>query len=154
MKATPASPIFGLRALLAIAIVLAYSGTAACSGSQVAEQLDESPVTSVEELPSGAGTALPQTWPSDVPFFPNGSLVLVSSQRNGTATALWETKASVDSAAETYHATLISRGFSLDQDANFGGTIVRTYQGDRHNVNVTVASDAGVTNVSAAVVPR
>lgn len=128
--------------------------TTACSTTPLQEQLLDSSITIGDELPSGAGTALPQTWPSDVPFFPNGTLVLVSSQRNGTATALWETRESVDGAAESYDATLKSRGFLLEQDANFGGTIVRNYRGERHDVNVTVASDAGTTNVSAAVVPR
>lgn len=142
-----ALPVMGI----ALACLL---GAAACSTTALEEQLLDSSITTGDEIPSGAGTALPQTWPSDVPFFPNGTLVLVSSQRNGTATALWETRSSVDGAAESYDATLKSRGFVLEQDANLGGVIVRTYQGERHNVNVTVASDAGTTNVSAAVVPR
>ena len=144
-----------LIALPAMGIALtSLLGTAACSTTALEEHLLDSPITTGDAIPPGAEGALPQTWPPYVPFFPDGTLVLVSSQRNGTATALWETRRSVDSAAESYDATLKSRGFALEQDANLAGVIVRTYRGERHNVNVTVATDAGTTNVSAAVVPR
>ncbi|MDA2988511.1 MAG: hypothetical protein O2815_05465 [Actinomycetota bacterium] len=142
--------------------------TAGCGGEQLAEQIGEQAINGEvdieddsititddegNEFSAGGGTEIPESWPDDVPLFPDGELVLATSQSEGSATALWETTLSVDDAAAAYDAVLMSSGFTLDQDANISGTIARTYQGEVDIANVTVADVDGTTNVSVAVVP-
>lgn len=151
------------------AVAMTVAGlTAGCGGEQRAEQIGEQAINGEvdieddsisitddegNEFSAGTGTELPASWPEDVPLFPDGELVLATSQSERSATALWETTQSVDEAAATYDAVLVSSGFTLDQDANISGTIARTYQGDVNVVNVTVADVDATTNVSVAVVP-
>lgn len=151
------------------AIAVAVVGlTASCSGEQIAEQIGEQAINGEvdieddsisitdedgNEFSAGGGTEIPESWPDDVPLFPDGELVLATTQSQGSATALWETTLSVDDAAAIYDAALTSNGFTLDQDANIAGTIARTYQGEVNIANVTVADVDGTTNVSVAVVP-
>lgn len=137
-------------------------------GEQVAEQIGEQAlngevdidddsisITDDEgnEFSAGSGTEIPASWPASVPLFPGGELVLATSQSDGSATALWETTQSIDEAAAAYDAVLVSSGFTLDQDANIDGTIVRTYQDSGNAANVTVADVEGTTNVSVVAVP-
>jgi hypothetical protein len=153
----------------AIGASLLMTGTllAGC-GEQVAEQIGEQAlngevdidddsisITDDEgnEFSAGSGTEIPASWPQAVPLFPGGELVLATSQSDGSATALWETTQSIDEAAAAYDAVLVSSGFTLDQDANIDGTIVRTYQGGENAANVTVADVEGTTNVSVVAVP-
>ena len=157
-----------LTILAALMFGVAASITA-CGGEQLAEQLGEQAIdgqvdieddsisiTDQEgnEFAAGEGTEIPPTWPAEVPLFSEGTLVLVTSQSDGTATALWETTDTVDQAAATYDDALTSGAFRLDQDASIGGSIIRTYVGESHTVNVTVAEVSGSTNLSIAVIPK
>lgn len=159
------------RRMVAIgAAVIAVAGlNTGCGGEQLAEELggqvidgdvdiknDSLTITDDEgnEFAAGGGSQIPDSWPDGVPLFPNGDLVLATSQTDGTATALWEVTSSVDEAATAYDDVLSSQGFTLDQDATIAGAIVRTYSGELHTVNVTVANTAGTTNVNIAVVPK
>jgi hypothetical protein len=154
-------------AAIGASLLLAGTLLAGC-GEQVAEQIGEQAlngevdidddsisITDDEgnEFSAGTGTEIPASWPQAVPLFPGGELVLATSQSDGSATALWETTQSTDEAAAAYDAALVSSGFTLDQDANIDGTIVRTYQGSENAANVTVADVEGTTNVSVVVVP-
>lgn len=158
------------RAAMACAgAVIVAALSAGCGGEQLAEQMAEGAINGEvdleddsisitddegNEFSAGTGTEIPQTWPADVPMYPSGTLVLATTQSDGTATALWETTAPVDSAANDYDAVLLANGFSMDQDAMIAGAIVRTYSGTLHTVNVTVAETDGSTNVNVAVVPN
>lgn len=162
--------VTGRRMVAIGAAVIAVAGlSAGCGGEQLAEELggqvidgevdiedDSLTITDQEgnEFAAGSGTEIPDSWPGDVPLYPDGELVLATSQSDGTATALWETTSSVDDAATTYDDALTSQGFTLDQDAMIAGAVVRTYSGDLHTVNVTLADTAGTTNVNIAVVPK
>lgn len=106
------------------------------------------------EFAAGGSTEIPQSWPPEVPLYPDGELVLVTSQSDGTATALWETTASVDEAAATYDDVITAQGFAVEQDATIAGAIVRTYASSLHTVNMTVARTADTTSVNLAVVPK
>lgn len=141
---------------------------AGCGGEQVAEELggqvidgeveiedDSLSITDDEgnEFAAGSGTEIPDSWPNDIPLFPEGDLVLATSQADGTATALWESSEAVEEAAMRYDDLLTSQGFTLEQDATIAGAIVRTYTGPLHTVNVTIARTGGTTNVTIAVIP-
>ena len=160
----------GRRSSIAAAVILTVAGIATgCGGEQLAEQLGEQAIdgqvdieddslsiTDQEgnEFAVGEGTEIPPTWPSEVPLYAGGTLVLVTSQSDGTATALWETPETVDQAVAAYDAALTSSAFRLDQDASIAGSVVRTYVGERHTVNVTVATVDGATNLNIAVIPN
>lgn len=162
--------VTGRRIVAIGAAVIAVAGlSAGCGGEQLAEELggqvidgevdiedDSLTITDQEgnEFSAGGGSEIPDSWPGAVPVYPDGVLVLATSQSDGTATALWETAASVNEAATTYDDVMTSQGFTLDKDATISGAIVRTYSGDLHAVNVTVANTAGMTNVNIAVVPN
>lgn len=151
------------------AIALTVAGlTASCGGEQLAEQIGEQAINGEvdieddsisitdqegNEFSAGGGTQIPESWPGEVPLYPDGELVLATSQSDGTATALWETTVPVDQVAKDYDDVLKSQGFTLEQDATIAGAIVRTYSSALHTVNVTVATAAGTTNVNIAVVP-
>lgn len=164
-------------AALALAAVLGAgvgSGVlAGCGGGQLAEQvgeqlgeqaidgevdIEDDGITITDEQGNqfgvGAGTQIPATWPADVPLFIGGDLVLAASQADGTATALWESPTSVADAAAAYDRILTDAGFTRDQDADLAGTVVRTYRGELHTVNVTVARTGGTTNLNVSVQPN
>lgn len=160
----------GRRSSIVAAVIVTVAGLAGgCGGEQLAEQLGEQAIdgeveiqddsfsiTDQEgnELAVGEGTEIPPTWPSEVPLYAGGTLVLVTSQADGTATALWETTETVDQAVTTYDDALTSSAFQMDQEASIAGSVVRTYVGERHTVNVTVAEVDGATNLSIAVIPN
>jgi hypothetical protein len=160
----------GRRVAALGAAVIAIAGlSTGCGGEQLAEELggqvidgevdienDSLTITDDEgnQFAAGGGTQIPDSWPDDVPLYPDGDLVLATSQTEGTAAALWEVTSSVHEAAGAYGDVLISQGFTLDQDATIAGAIVRTYSGELHSVKVTVANTAGTTNVNIAVVPK
>lgn len=159
----------GLRVITLAAVFMTITGlSAGCGGEKLAEQIGEQivngdvdiqddsvSITDDEgnEFAAGSGTELPASWPKDVPLFPDEQLVLATSQSDSTATALWETSSTVDVAVSDYDTVLLAHGFTLDQDANIGGTVVRSYSGKLHRVNVTVAQMNGTTSVSITVVP-
>ena len=156
-----------------VGVGLGLGGVAGCGGGQLAEQVGEQlgeqaidgevdiqddGITITDEQGNqfgvGAGTEIPATWPSEVPLFTGGELVLAATQAEGTADALWETQASVTDAASTYDRILTDAGFTLEQDADVAGTVIRTYQGQLHTINVTVARTGGTTNLNVSVQPR
>lgn len=163
-------------ALTLVAVVgagLGLSGLAGCGGGQLAEQVGEQlggqavdgevditddGLTITDEqgnqFGAGAGTEIPATWPADVPLFTDGDLVLAASQADGTATALWESQTSVADSAATYDRILTDAGFSLERDADLAGTVLRTYRGEVHSVNVTIARTGGTTNLNVSVQPN
>lgn len=152
-----------------IGAVGAAGGVAGCGGERLAEQLGEQAIDGQVDIEDdglsitdeqgnqfgvGSGAEIPATWPADVPLFTGGGLVLAASQADGTATALWELQTSVTDAAAMYDRTLTDAGFTLEQDADLAGTIVRTYRGELHTVNVTVARTGETTNLSVSVQPK
>ncbi len=159
---------FARRVLIA-AVVLALSAVTGDCGERMAEQIggeivdgqveiddDSISITDDEgtEFEAGGGAQIPASWPSDVPVFPSGDVVLATSQSDGTATALWETAATAEAAADEYDALLVGQGFAMDEDSTVAGAIIRSYTGDLHSVNVTVARIDGMTSLTVAVVPR
>ena len=160
-------------AALALAAVvgagIASGVLAGCGGGQLAEQVGEQAIDGEVDIEDdgitvtdeqgnqfgvGAGTDIPATWPADVPLFTGGDLVLAASQADGIATALWETQTSVADAAAAYDRILTDAGFTLERDADLAGTVVRTYRGDLHSVNVTVARTGGTTSLNVSVQPN
>ena len=153
----------------AVGAGIASGVLAGCGGGQLAEQVGEQAIDGEVDIEDdgitvtdeqgnqfgvGAGTDIPATWPADVPLFTGGDLVLAASQADGIATALWETQTSVADAAAAYDRILTDAGFTLERDADLAGTVVRTYRGDLHSVNVTVARTGGTTSLNVSVQPN
>lgn len=151
------------------AILTATSLTAGCAGEQLVEQIGEQAIdgevdieddsitiTDQEgnEFAAGSGTELPDSWPANVPTYPDAELVLVTSQADGAATGLWETTDAIETAAAKYDDALMAAGFVLDQDAEIAGTVIRTYEGDFQTVTVTITRTNGTTNASVTINPK
>ena len=160
-----------LAALAALA--LGITGLVGCSNpaDEVAEQLteelveaggdgnvdvdidDESmTITDDEgnEMAVGEGVSIPDTWPSAVPLFEGGTVVMSTVQPDVAASAVWETDASVEEAADAYDAQLTSAGFELDQDAAVAETIIRGYSSATMTLSVSVSDEGGTTTVTVA----
>ncbi len=158
------------QAVAIVAAILTTSGlTAGCGGEQLVEQFGEQAIdgevdieddsitiTDQEgnEFAAGSGTELPESWPANVPTYPDAELVLVTSQADGAATGLWETTDSIETAAAKYDDVLTAAGFTLNQDSEIAGTVIRTYEDDSQTVNLTITRTGGTTNASVTVVPK
>ena len=102
------------------------------------------------EMAVGEGASIPNTWPSDVPLFESGSVVMSTVQPDVAASAVWETDASVEDAAAAYDAQLTDAGFTLDQDAAVTGAIIRGYSSAAMTLSVSVSDDGGTTTLTVA----
>lgn len=127
-------------------------------GGEVDVDIDDETVTLSDEegneLSAGEGASIPDAWPGEVPLFEGGDLMFATVQAEGTASALWETNASVEDATASYDAALTGSGFTLDQEASMAGAQMRSYTGSGLMVSVTVAEGDGVTDVTVAVMPQ
>lgn len=127
-------------------------------GGEVDVDIDDETITLSDEegneFSAGEGSTIPDTWPAEVPLYEGGQLMFATVQAEGTASALWETDESVESASQNYDDVLTAAGYSLDQEASMAGAEMRTYTGNNLMVNVTVAEGDGVTDVTIAVMPQ
>lgn len=166
------------RGVIALAVALIVgSGLAACSNpvDEAAERLTEQALESAgggevdvdindetvtmrdeegNEFSAGQGASIPDGWPGEVPLFDGGDLMFATVQAEGTASALWETSDSVESAMQAYDAALTGAGFTVDQQASMAGTEIRSYTGKGLLVSVTVAEAEDLTDISVAVMPE
>lgn len=157
-----------LTSVLAMPIVTACGSTAEDTAQSVVEQAvegatggdvevsdDSMTVTddSGNEFAVGEDITMPTNWPMDVPQY-GGTLSMASVQTDGTAYAMWMTDASPAQAADDYGDLLTSEGFTLDQDSNMGGTVVREYQSATMAVSVVAGEADGTTTISVTAMPQ
>lgn len=161
-------------AVPALVAGLALSGLVACSSpaeeiaQNVAEQAVEEAmggdvdisdnsmtVTDAEgnEMAVGEGVSVPDSWPADVPLF-DGELAMVTVQTDGNAYAMWMIEDTPEAAADAYGAQLEGAGFTLQQDANMGGTFIREYRSSTMQVSVVSGEADGVASLSVTAVPQ
>lgn len=161
-------------AVPALAAGLALSGLVACSSpteeiaQNVAEQAVEEAMggdvdisdnsmtmTDAEgnEMAVGEGVSVPDSWPAEVPLF-SGELAMVTVQADGNAYAMWMIEDDPAAAADAYGALLEGAGFSLEQDANMGGTVIREYRSSTMQVSVVSGEADGVASLSVTAVPQ
>lgn len=103
--------------------------------------------TEGNQMAIGADVSVPENWPDSVPLYDGGTLTMASVQADGTVYAVWSTDASPTEAVDAYAAMLPS-GFTLEQDANLAGTVMREYQDATLTVSVVAAEVEGVTNLT------
>jgi len=103
------------------------------------------------QMAVGEGVAVPDNWPSNVPLF-DGTLVMVSSNADGTATASWTTEGDPTAVADAYGAQLESAGYSMQSDSNFDDSIIREYTSADLVIIVDVVED-GVTSLTMTAMP-
>ena len=158
------------RAALALAAaattlvtLTACGGTAETGTEQVAEEatggdvaIDGEGITMTDDqgnqMAVGEGVAVPDNWPSNVPLF-DGTLVMVSSNADGTATASWTTEGDPTAVADAYGAQLESAGYSKQADANLDGTIVREYTSADLVISLLAGEADGVTGLTMTAMP-
>jgi len=168
------------RAALALAAaattlvtLTACGGTAETGTEQVAEEatgteqvaeeatggdvaIDDEGITMTDDqgnqMAMGEGVAVPDNWPSNVPLF-DGTLVMVSSNADGTATAAWTTEGDPTAVADAYGAQLESAGYSKQADANLDGTIVREYTSADLVISLLAGEADGVTGLTMTAMP-
>lgn len=140
----------------------ACGGTAETGTEQVAEEatggdvaIDDEGITMTDDqgnqMAMGEGVAVPDNWPSNVPLF-DGTLVMVSSNADGTATASWTTEGDPTAVADAYGAQLESAGYSMQSDSNFDDSIIREYTSADLVIIVDVVED-GVTSLTMTAMP-
>ena len=89
----------------------------------------------------GSGVSLPSNWPSAVPTYDNGTLVMATAQGDGSsASATWTTDATADEAAKSYGDALTGAGFTSGTSANAAGLQGGDYTGNGYKVNVLAMS--------------
>lgn len=104
------------------------------------------------QMAIGEGVAVPDNWPSNIPLY-DGTLVMVSSAADGTASASWTTDGDAASVADAYGAQLEDAGYSLQSDSNFDGSILREYSSTELIITVMAGQADGVTSLTMTAVP-
>jgi len=104
------------------------------------------------QMAIGEGVAVPDNWPSNIPLY-DGTLVMVSSAADGTATASWTTEGDPAAVADAYGAQLEGAGYSLQSDSNFDGSILREYTSSELTISVIAGQADGVTSLTMTAMP-
>jgi len=124
------------------------------TGGDVA--IDDEGITMTDDqgnqMAIGEGVAVPDNWPSNIPLY-DGTLVMVSSNADGTATASWTTEGDPTAVADAYGAQLESAGYSKQADSNFDGSIVREYTSADLVISVLAGEADGVTSLTMTAMP-
>lgn len=158
---------------LAGAGLLALPGLAACSGAvenvaqnaaeQVAEdvmggdvEIDDNSMTVTDDegnqVSVGEGIAVPGTWPDDIPLYGEGELAMVTVQADGTAYAMWTLTGAPDAAMDAYSAQLEGAGYTMEQDADLGGMLMREFRSTDRTVSVVAGEGDGMVSLSVTAV--
>ncbi len=95
----------------------------------------------------GQGASMPSNWPSDAPPAYSGATIVYSGTSNPQTGAIgsvvmYNTKASAQSVGEYYSARLKAEGWTIEGEANMGGTQVISAKKDTRTIGVYIA-DAG-----------
>lgn len=104
------------------------------------------------EVAVGENISIPDTWPSDVPLYDGGELAMVTVQADGSAYAMWTIDEGATDAMDSYSALLESAGYSMEQDANLGGTLMREFRSTDRTVSVVAAEADGLTSLTVTAV--
>lgn len=161
-------------AALAAAAALALPALAACgnvaetaaenAAEQVAEdimgggdvEIDDNSMTVTDaegnEMAVGEGISVPDTWPSDVPLYDGGELSMVTVQADGSAYAMWTLSGDPAGAMDAYTALLEDAGYSMEQDADLGGTLMREFRNADRTVSVVAGEGEGMVTLNVTAV--
>ncbi len=123
-------------------------------GGDVEIEDDSMTVTDAEgnEMAVGEGISIPETWPSDVPLYEGGELAMVTVQADGTAYAMWTLSEAPAEAMDSYSSDLEGAGYSLEQDADLGGTLMREFRSSTRTVSVVAGEGEGMTTLNVTAV--
>jgi hypothetical protein len=154
--------------MLTAALALSGAGIAGCGQAieQGAEQLagdaiggdvdiQDGGVTVKDEqgndLSIGQDLSLPDSWPSDVPTFEGGTLVMVSVDADGaSANAMWSSEGTASDALAQMKASLDSSGYTVESESAMGGLTIISATGPSYRVDVSVGDIDGTTSVTLA----
>lgn len=163
----------GHIAALVGAAVLTIPALAACGGvaenvaqnaaEQVAEdvmggdvEINDNSMTVTDdegnEVAVGENISVPDTWPDDVPLYEGGELAMVTVQADGSVYAMWTLDGAATDAMDAYSAQLESAGYSMEQDADLGGTLMREYRSTDRTVSVVAGDADGMASMTVTAV--
>ena len=104
------------------------------------------------EMAVGEGISIPDSWPADVPLYEGGELSMVTVQADGSAYAMWSLSEAPGDAMDAYSAQLEAVGYSMDQDADLGGTLMREFRSADKTVSVVAGEGEGMTTLNVTAV--
>ena len=126
-------------------------GTWGCRDTSTLSGADYPDLRAMHGHLSSSSHPLTVQWPSSVPAFASGTLILATADGSGVATALWETTHSAGIALRGYHAQLLARGFTGVPARAVGDQYVRDYHQDTRTVRVIAHRRAGLTELTVTV---
>lgn len=126
----------------------------AMGGGDVDISDDSMTVTDDEgnEMAVGENISIPDTWPDDVPLYDGGELAMVTVQADGSAYAMWMLSGAPADAMDAYSAQLESAGYSMDQEADLGGTLMREFRSAAKTVSVVAGEGDGLVSLTVTAV--
>lgn len=104
------------------------------------------------EMAVGEDISLPDTWPADVPVYSGGELSMVTVQADGTAYAMWTITDDPSQVMDEYSALLEGAGYSMEQDADLGGTLMREFRTTGKTVSVVAGESDGLASLNVTAV--
>jgi len=97
----------------------------------------------------GGSVDLPDNWPSEVPTYGDGTLVLVSvDAASGSATAMWNTDQSVDDAASAVKSMVEGAGYSVDSESKMTDVSILGATGNGYRLDISVGGQEGSTAIT------
>lgn len=149
------------RSVLIIAtLAVSFMGTSGCSGGtrNSTEEVIRGSEQVMERTPaSNGGQALPASWPSDIPVYPDAIIDAVNESNSASDGSkylvLFTTPASVSDVSTFYIESLTKLGWNKDSDLQTSeGSLMGFSKGDMLMMfSSGVADDKSSTSVSLAV---
>jgi hypothetical protein len=111
--------------------------------------------TAGTEVAIGGGSVLPDSWPAELPAYPEGQIMSAVVAEGGKAiNAAWSSERSGEEAFAAMEGALLAEGYVTSKDAGRPDMLItaegmtsQDYVGDAYEVNVTVSWDADFTTV-------
>jgi hypothetical protein len=139
----------------------AGTSTAGSSAASASAAVPSPSASAGTDVALGAGSELPDSWPAELPPYPEGQLASVVVADGGAAiNAVWSTQTAGEDAFATMEQALLAKGFVTSKDAGREDMLVtgdglrsNDYVSSAYDVNVTVSWDAGGTTVAVNASP-
>lgn len=97
----------------------------------------------------GGDLSLPDNWPTEIPTYGRGSLVMVSvDSASGGATAVWSTEESVEDATASIRSAVEGAGYAIESESQMEGLRAFSATGSGYRLDVSVGGSDGATSVN------
>lgn len=107
------------------------------------------------EFSAGQNVELPDSWPQDVPPFPDGTLITATALAGGEASAQWTLEGNVTDAIDSYSDELVEAGFTPDGESNTVNSFVtKSFVSSAFDVQLVGGEVGGQGTISVTVIPK